>query len=89
MKKYFTLILIILLFACVVTNYVFIEESILVKAELVRAKGSGYLNSHWFFTFENGITMRNFDTGYSLGKTYKIYYNTHSGKYKATLKESQ
>lgn len=87
MKKYAFLILIIFLFSCVMIGYDFIEESTLTGVKLVQVKGSGYISSHWFFTFRNGMTMRNFDTGYSLGKVYRIYYSRKYGKYKAILKK--
>lgn len=89
MKKYASLILVVFLFSCVVISYDFIEESILIGATPIKAKGSGYLSSHWLFTFENGMTIRNFDTGYSLGKVYRIYYSEKFGRYKAALKRGE
>ena len=88
MKKIAILIVVVLvLVACEVkTHYVFVEDSKLVGATLIPAKGSGYINSHWMMTFENGVTMRNWDTGYSIGKPYRISYDPINGKYKAELK---
>lgn len=87
MKKIAILIIVALvLVACEKTDYAFVEESKLVSATLIPAKGSGYINAHWMMTFENGMTMRNWDTGYSIGKVYKIFYDEINGKYKAKLK---
>lgn len=87
MKKFAILIIVILaLIACEKSDYIFIEDSKLVSVTLIPAKGSGYINTHWMMTFENGITMRNWDTGYSIGKLYRISYDTINGKYRAELK---
>ena len=92
MKYLIPVIIIVMLIALILSGcppkleWVFVEESILVKAEFVKAKGSGYLNDHWWFTFENGMKVRNFDTGCAIGKVYKIYYKEAQRKYKTVLK---
>lgn len=93
MKKYFLCFLMLLIFLCACSSvkWVFVEESILEKAEYT--EGSFSVGAKWTLTFKSGtVLVQNAikNQAFFIGRTYEIYYKgetfSHFPRYKAVLK---